>query len=162
MPRNLMPTSPMTVRALLLALAGAIALVSLEPFDFQLWPLGPNALDEPLHRLRINPFWQPRADIAANVLAFVPVGLLSALRRRGDWAALGAALCGWLAFAVALQLCQLYLPSRVPSLGDAAWNGLGLAIGAACGVAAAARSWPGLPLGPGRRAGGAGGLDGAV
>ncbi|MBM3390398.1 MAG: VanZ family protein [Betaproteobacteria bacterium] len=76
-------------------------------------------------------------DLAANVLAYVPLGflLVPALQARLGVAAaaLVAALAG-AALALGLETLQNFLPSRVPSNIDLACNGIGAMIGAAAGM----------------------------
>ncbi len=76
-------------------------------------------------------------DLAANVLAYVPLGflLVPALQARLGIAAaaLIAALAG-AGLALGLETLQNFLPSRVPSNIDLACNGIGAMIGAAAGM----------------------------
>jgi len=66
-------------------------------------------------------------EFVANVLLFVPLGLLlTVLMRHHVW---GAALA--LALSIAVELVQVLLPERSPSLRDVLANGLGAAAGAA-------------------------------
>jgi glycopeptide antibiotics resistance protein len=123
------------VRWFLVLWLAAIVVGSTYPFDLQLWPFGPVGFGEPLHLLRFNPLWQPLRDVVMNVAFFAPLGYAAAMLARGRRARLGAWLAGLLALAIALQLVQLYLPSRVPSMGDAGLNGLGLLLGALPAVA---------------------------
>ena len=76
-------------------------------------------------------------DLAANILAYVPLGflLVPALQARLGIAA--AALLAALAGAgtsLGLETLQNFLPSRVPSNIDLACNGIGAMIGAAAGM----------------------------
>jgi VanZ family protein len=76
-------------------------------------------------------------DLAANVLAYIPLGFLfvPALQARLGIAAaaLTAALAG-AGLALGLETLQNFLPSRVPSNIDLACNGIGAMIGAAAGM----------------------------
>ncbi len=76
-------------------------------------------------------------DIAANILAYAPLGflLVPALQPRLGLAAaaLLAALAGG-GLSLALETLQHFLPSRVPSNIDLACNTLGAMIGAAAGM----------------------------
>jgi len=66
-------------------------------------------------------------EFVANILLFVPLGLLlTVLMRHHVW---GAALA--LALSIAVELVQVLIPERSPSLRDVLANGLGAAIGAA-------------------------------
>ncbi len=134
-----MPTPHPTLRLLVIALLVIIVYGSLYPFDFR--PLQPGdlaALTASLARL------STRGDILGNIVLFVPVGLLARLAwpHRG-WLWLIAWSGG---LALAIQLVQLFLPSRDASLQDALWNLLGVVVG---GMAAGLReqAWRiGLPL----------------
>jgi len=66
-------------------------------------------------------------EFIANVLMFLPLGLLLALLFRHPW--YGVALA--LALSVAAELVQFVIPSRQPSLRDILANALGAALGAA-------------------------------
>lgn len=76
-------------------------------------------------------------DLAANILAYVPLGflLVPALQRRLGLAAaaLLAALAG-AGLSLGLETLQNFLPSRVPSNIDLASNTIGAMIGAAAGM----------------------------
>jgi len=67
-------------------------------------------------------------DLAANVLAYAPLGLLAALAlyplARGALAVVLAALAGIL-LSVAMETLQTYLPARIPSNLDVLSNGAG-------------------------------------
>lgn len=77
-------------------------------------------------------------DIAANVAAYVPLGLLAVLaiapRLTGVRAALVATL-GAAVISLLLEAAQSYLPDRIPSNADLAANTAGAAIGALAGLA---------------------------
>jgi VanZ family protein len=77
-------------------------------------------------------------DIAANVAAYVPLGLLAVLamapRAIGVKGALGAT-AGAAAVSLLLEAAQSYLPDRIPSNADFAANAGGGALGALAGVA---------------------------
>lgn len=91
-------------------------------------------------------------DLAANVIAYVPVGglaVLALLPRLHGAAAVLCAVGGATMFSIAVEALQAYLPSRIPSNVDLACNAAGAAIG---GLAAlAAGRWL-LETGPLRRA----------
>ncbi|MFD4958817.1 VanZ family protein [Microbacterium sp. NPDC058389] len=73
------------------------------------------------------PFGAGWVEFAANVLMFVPLGLLlTVLMRHHLW---GATLA--LALSVTVELVQVLIPERSPSLRDVLANGLGAAVGAA-------------------------------
>lgn len=79
-------------------------------------------------------------DVAADVLGYVPLGLLAVLAAypvlRGTRAALAATALGALA-SLALEALQSYLPARVPSNVDVLCNAAGALLGALAGVLAA-------------------------
>lgn len=119
-----------------------VAYASLYPFEGWRWPTGAdwaNAWALPWPR------WRDRADEWLNVLGYVPVGLVVtvALLRRGLnplWAlALGVALPALLSYS--MELLQMLLPRRVPSLKDWVGNTVGAALGAACAWALQASGW---------------------
>lgn len=75
-------------------------------------------------------------EAAANVLMFVPFGILAALwSPRSSWfgiATIGVAASG------AIEVAQFFLPGRVSDLGDVIANGAGAALGALLIVSARA------------------------
>jgi VanZ family protein len=77
-------------------------------------------------------------DLAANVVAYFPLGFLAVLalapRVRGS-AAIACAVVLAAAVSVALEALQAYLPDRIPSNVDLATNVLGGFLGAAAGAA---------------------------
>jgi VanZ family protein len=77
-------------------------------------------------------------DVALNVAAYLPLGLLSVLalapRVNGAAAALSAT-AGAIAISLLLEAAQSYLPERIPSNADLAANAIGAAIGALAGLA---------------------------
>lgn len=77
-------------------------------------------------------------DMVANVLAYLPLGLLLTLalqRAPGQWlAALVATMLGGL-LSFGVEAIQTWLPSRVPSNLDLACNTLGTALGALLALA---------------------------
>jgi VanZ family protein len=77
-------------------------------------------------------------DVALNVAAYAPLGLLAVLAlapRLTGVAAAAAATLGAIAVSLVLEAAQSYLPERIPSNADLAANALGAALGAAAGVA---------------------------
>jgi VanZ family protein len=96
----------------------------LSPFEFLAAPL---------------PRYLTGFDLAANVVAYLPLGFLAALalapRVRGA-AALAAATAFAACLSFALESLQAYLPDRIPSNVDLATNALGGFLGAAAGLAA--------------------------
>jgi glycopeptide antibiotics resistance protein len=119
-------------------LAGVLALIvygSLYPFDFQ-----PDAIEGGLLEALRQLSWQRagRSDRIFNVLLYLPLGfclflgLATRLRRRvaGVLAVLAGA-----SLSLAIEVAQVYLTIRVPSLTDLTLNALGTALGAAGGAA---------------------------
>ncbi|MBS0506808.1 MAG: VanZ family protein [Proteobacteria bacterium] len=130
------------MRAILLLIAVLICYGSLYPFNFTA-----NG-----HWLRqgLTLFTQPdlhmgRGDMVGNVLLFAPYGLVAALINTGSarrtTAPLVLRLGLGLLLALALQLAQLWLPSRVPALNDVIANTAGILLGVAAG-------WLARGLGP--------------
>lgn len=76
-------------------------------------------------------------DVAANVIAYVPLGLLGVLAaapRLVDARAWFAAALGGIALSFAMEALQTYLPDRFESNVDLAANALGATVGATAGV----------------------------
>lgn len=77
-------------------------------------------------------------DIALNVLAYIPLGVLLTLQSRrhepdrvvSQWRAGLIAVCGGVLLSAAMELLQMLLPGRVSSSFDLIANGLGVSIGA--------------------------------
>ncbi len=110
--------------------------VSIYPFDFEF-----RTVDSGVVRAFLDS-WRSlssRGDVLGNVVLFVPFGVLGMLAAGAEVQKLRRLLflcvLGTL-FATALQIAQLYLPSREASLQDVFWNLLGTAAGA--GVSAVA------------------------
>lgn len=121
-------------------LALIVALIvygTLYPWHFR-WVPGADPLSIVLHsQLILWDRWGLR-DIAVNVLLYLPFGAAGflALARRGRrrmWAAAGATLAGMLLSAT-LEMLQVYVPGRDPSLSDVASNTVGSAAGALTAV----------------------------
>lgn len=116
----------------LVAYVAAVVYASLYPWSGWQAP-GPGMFDfvtEPWPR------WWTRFDVATNVLAYVPLGLLLAVwLRRGlgmrPASATGIALVFAVTLSCALESLQSLLPERVPSRLDVIANAAGAAIGAA-------------------------------
>ena len=127
---------------LALAWAALIVYASLFPFTEWHWPPGatlPGALLLPWPR------WQDRFDMVANLLGYLPLGFLLHL----TWLNRGAAALAAFAAAVllpslgsyALEVAQLMLPHRVPSLVDWALNSAGALLGAVLAAWLHALGW---------------------
>jgi VanZ family protein len=120
---------------LLLGLVVLIGYGSLYPFNFIFDPSHPT-LGDAWQRLS----WARagRADHVRNVLLYAPLGfcLMLWLRYRIGlvWAAVLATLLGSL-LSLSIEIAQVYLTIRVPSLMDVTLNALGTLFGAVAGVA---------------------------
>jgi len=79
-----------------------------------------------------------RTDALTNLLVYVPLGWLLALRMPG-LGSIRAALFGW-ALSLSIEYLQAYLPGRVPSVMDWGLNGAGTLLGA--GLASRLRRIP--------------------
>jgi hypothetical protein len=103
------------------ALAAGVLLLS---------PIGPGRIVEAIMRwihedLGLASFRQGWIEAPANVLLFVPLGLLLTLIFRRPWAGVVLALV----MSAGAELVQAVLPSRTASLRDVVANVLGAAIG---------------------------------
>jgi VanZ family protein len=125
-------------RRLLAAAVLLVAYGSLWPFEFAAVPTGGWRLFAADRRL-----WTSIGDVVGNVLLFVPMGALSVLvldPARPRWALrLCGVLAADLAFALVLQLAQLWLPARNAALADVWWNGVGTLLGAGLALGGALR-----------------------
>ena len=87
-----------------------------------------------------------RSDVVSNVLLFLPWGGLFTFRRArrgaGFWPALLGATFSGMALSGLVETCQLFAPSRIPSLVDLATNTAGATLGALAGWAFERRVWP--------------------
>lgn len=123
------PPAPLA-RYLLAAYVLLVAYASLHPLvGWRTRGLGPFAFLEDGFPSVVIPF-----DVAANLGAYVPLGVLAVASLPRRWNALATVLVATLAGALlslALEAAQTYLPSRVPSLLDLALNSAGAALGAA-------------------------------
>lgn len=129
-------------RPLLAVYVLLVMYASLYPFSDWRWP--PSAHLSDVLRL---PWFPVRLhfDETMNLLGYVPLGLLlCATRARGGASAWGAALfavtfCTLLSYL--LEICQHFLPGRVPSLRDAVLNSAGAALGAALAMLMWRQGW---------------------
>lgn len=119
-------------------LIGVIALIaygSLYPFNFK-----PDAIDGGFMQAIRQLSWARagRGDRISNILLYLPLGfclfLLLHIRLRRVPALLIATLAG-AGLSLAIELAQVYVSVRVPSLTDLSLNALGTAIGAVGGLA---------------------------
>ncbi len=114
-------------------LAWSLLIIYASLFPFEGWRMSTGA--SMLQWLALPwPTWRVRFDEIANLLAYVPLGALATvvLLRWGNgtvaaalWAVAIAALGSY-----GIEVTQGFLPTRVPSLKDTAFNTVGAAIGA--------------------------------
>jgi len=120
---------------LLIGVVALIAYGSLYPFNFK-----PDAIEGGVFQALRQLSWARagRGDRISNVLLYLPLGfclfLLFHARVRRMPALLLATLVG-AAFSLAIEVAQVYVSIRVPSLTDLSLNALGSAIGAVGGLA---------------------------
>ena len=131
-----------TAWPLALMFAALVVYASLYPFVGWRWP--PTLGSFELLQLPWPP-WRDRFDEASNLLGYVPLGglLFVAVMRSGGDALEGLAIavvCGaGLSFAV--EVTQNFLPTRVPSLKDCAFNVTGALVGALLAEMVHALGW---------------------
>jgi VanZ family protein len=106
---------------------------SLYPFRFSanLDPRGPvRALLDTWHATT------GRADFAANVLLYFPLGLFAvqAMRRLPVLGRVALAICAGVMLSVSMELLQFYDQDRISALVDVYSNTIGVALGAAAGA----------------------------
>jgi VanZ family protein len=122
------------VRSFLLLSIAVVVYGSLYPGHFAFTAAAGNPIVVLLHGWPANWTLYILRDIILNVIGYVPLGLAAflALRRRHarGFAAGGAVALGYL-LSVSMELLQVYLPGRVPSLLDVLTNTLGTAAGVA-------------------------------
>ena len=83
-------------------------------------------------------------DVAANLLAYLPFGLLLGLTLRAHMSARGSVLLttlGGFMLSAAMEYTQMYLPSRISSNLDLFTNTSGALLGALLAVGIASRAW---------------------
>jgi VanZ family protein len=132
------------VALLTLAYAGIVAYASLYPFSWRAAGVDPFGL--------LNGKWAvfaPKADNLANVLAYLPLGLLVALCLTGVGSfalRVTAATAAGLALSLSMEFLQQYLPGRIPSRADLGTNACGALIGALGASFLDAKHYPGALL----------------
>lgn len=120
---------------LLLAHAGLVVYASLYPFWPWRWPPGMGV------PWLFSLHWPGRFyafDVEANLLGYIPLGLLGfASAMRSGWGLRGGLLLGLLPgplLSLLMETLQFFLPGRVPSLSDWALNSAGSTLGAVLGL----------------------------
>ncbi|MDP1690921.1 MAG: VanZ family protein [Burkholderiaceae bacterium] len=131
-----------TAWPLALAFAALVVYASLYPFSGWRWPPMRGGLD--LLRLPWPP-WRNEFDEISNLVGYMPLGalLFGAVVRSGGSlrAALATAVLASAGLSFAVELTQNFLPTRVPSLKDCAFNGAGALAGALSGALLQALGW---------------------
>jgi VanZ family protein len=126
------PARRTTALPLAVAWAVLIGYASWFPFDGWTWPPALTVLEA---FVLAWPPWRDRFDEIANLAGYVPFGFLVtvvALRRGlGTRTSAVVAIVVAALLAYAVEVVQGFLPARVPSLKDLAFNVVGSAIGAA-------------------------------
>lgn len=113
------------------AYAALVLYASLYPFTGWRWPPG-----QDLVALLVLPWppWRDPFDFWANGLGYLPLGLLATVAARRSGLGIAATLCiAVLVPALASYACEVlqqFIPTRHPSLKDAAMNAGGAAVGA--------------------------------
>lgn len=120
---------------LLLGVVALIAYGSLYPFNFK-----PDAITGGVLAALRELSWARagRGDRIANVLLYLPLGFCLFLWLNFRWrrvTSLVLATAIGAAFSLGIEVAQVYLSSRVPSLTDLTLNSLGSALGAVGGMA---------------------------
>jgi len=130
--------------ALPLALAFAMLIVYASLYPFSGWRTPPAASGLDLLQLPWPP-WRNRFDEASNLLGYMPLGalLFIAVLRSGGAAAqcLAVAVLASAGLSISVELTQNFLPTRVPSLRDCAFNIAGAFAGAAVAALLQALGW---------------------
>ena len=131
-----------TALPLALAFTALVVYASLYPFMGWRWPPAQDGLA--LLQLPWPP-WRDRFDEAANLLGYVPLGalLFVAVVRSGGGALVGLAVAvlGSAVLSFAVEVTQNFLPTRVPSLKDCAFNIAGALLGALLAALLDALGW---------------------
>jgi len=120
---------------LLLGVVALIAYGSLYPFNFK-----PDAIKGGVFAALGELSWARagRGDRISNVLLYLPLGFCLFLWLNARWRRLPSLLFATLlgaALSLAIEVAQVYVSARVPSLTDLSLNALGSAIGAMGGLA---------------------------
>ncbi len=118
------------MRKLWIAFIVVATLGSIYPFNFQAPELGVFTIGDFLKSCCVMP---GRGDILGNIILFIPIGFTGMIAVRLESSArrrfLFVCLTGTVV-AFALQLMQIFLPSRDANLQDVVWNLLGIVAGA--------------------------------
>jgi VanZ family protein len=131
-----------TALPLALAFATLVVYASLYPFSDWRWP----PLQNSLALLQLPwPKWRSNFDEFSNLLGYVPLGalLFGAVVRSGRSmrAAFATALLAGAGLSFSVEVAQNFLPTRVPSLKDCAFNVAGALVGAFVAALLQALGW---------------------
>jgi VanZ family protein len=132
--------------ALLILWAIFIVYGTMLPFDFSPDAAAASKKFRALGETNVRPVSVP--DVVSNVLLFMPLGFLLSLRLAGGATRFGLGLTlvgatlGGSALSGLVEIGQLFLPSRIPSLVDLTTNSTGAALGALMGWVWIRRAWP--------------------
>jgi VanZ family protein len=121
------------VRRFLLLIVAIVAYGSLYPWNFEFTSAAGNPVRILLHGWPGEWNRYVLRDIVLNIIVYMPLGLVAVLafrRRRSRAFAASAAIAFGFLLSVAMELLQVYLPSRDSSLLDVLTNTLGTAAGA--------------------------------
>ena len=121
------------MRRFLLLIVAIVAYGSLYPWNFEFTSAAGNPVRILLHGWPGEWNRYVLRDIVLNVIVYMPLGLVAVLalrRRRSRAFAASAAIAFGFLLSVAMELLQVYLPSRDSSLLDVLTNTLGTAAGA--------------------------------
>jgi VanZ family protein len=136
------PRHRSTALPLALAFTALVVYASLYPFSGWRWPAGRMGLD--LLRLPWPP-WTGSFDAISNLVGYMPLGALlfiAVLRSGGGLRlAAAAALLGSAGLSFTVEVTQNFLPTRVPSLKDCAFNIAGAALGIGWAAFLRAAGW---------------------
>jgi VanZ family protein len=125
------------VRRFLLLIVAVIAYGSLYPWNFEFTSAAGNPVRILLHGWPGEWNRYVLRDIVLNVIIYMPLGLAAALafrRRHSRSLAATAAIAFGFLLSVSMELLQVYVPGRDPSLLDVLTNTLGTAAGAGCAI----------------------------
>ena len=114
---------------ILYLIAGLITYGSFYPFNFSM-SAARGTVWEAL--LRDSSLWSSRMDMFDNVLLFAPfgfAGILVIASNKGLATRITQTVLWGFALALAVQVGQVYLPSRTPALSDVFWNIVGIGVG---------------------------------
>jgi VanZ family protein len=121
------------MRSVLVIVSALIAYGSLYPFDFQLHPHDVAALTT----APFNPLGTHRGDLLGNLVLFLPFGFAGIFAMRpfgGRVVQLIVVILSGGLLALLLQIGQVFVPQRDPSLVDVFWNVIGVILGAMIAV----------------------------